>query len=173
MKCRYLIVLTVLAVNVFATHAKAESRSGPMIARKILTTWSCQDKLGVARTPVTFSPWSMPKHSGAFAREQMNNWTLRYRACKATLDEKKRQWNWQAWLPDKWVRIARCETGINWFHSNSRFQGAFGFAISSWDSFRLAGYPAEAWQASPWQQYQVALAIHSRYGFSGWGCRNA
>ena len=92
------------------------------------------------------------------------------------------QWKWRVWLPDKWRRIATCETPItvngvrqmNWRHSNSSYQGAFGFAISSWDGFKpVAWWPDEAWMATPWQQYRTALAIHARYGFSGWGCRNA
>ena len=93
-------------------------------------------------------------------------------------------YHWQAWMPDKWQRIGACETGYgrrpgNWRHSNSAYEGAFGFAKSSWDSFKYradpkAGpYPADAWQATPRQQYEVALAIYRAYGFSGWGCRGA
>jgi len=98
-----------------------------------------------------------------------------------------REWNryfhyhyaWSEWLPDKWRRIGICETGLNWRHSNSSYEGAFGFALSSWDSFvpfadRKAGpYPANAYLATPRQQYEVALAIWRRYGLSGWGCRGA
>ena len=81
-------------------------------------------------------------------------------------------------MPDKWQRIGACETGYGRrpgdFHWNSGpYQGAFGFAVSSWDAFRLPGYPSEAYLATPRQQYEVALAIWRRYGFSGWGCRNA
>ena len=88
-------------------------------------------------------------------------------------------YRWDHWLPAKWYRIARCETGVNWRHSNSGYAGAFGFALSSWTAFRgradpKAGpYPAEAWQATPRQQYEVALAIYRAFGFSGWGCRGA
>ena len=93
-------------------------------------------------------------------------------------------WAWSEWLPDKWQRIGACETGYgkrpgNWRHSNSRYEGAFGFAKVSWDSFKWradpkAGpYPEDAWQATPRQQYEVALAIYRMYGFSGWGCRGA
>lgn len=93
-------------------------------------------------------------------------------------------WAWEKWLPSKWQRIGACETGYgripgNWRHSNSRYEGAFGFAKQSWDSFKYradpkAGpYPEDAWQATPRQQYEVALAIYRAYGFSGWGCRGA
>lgn len=88
------------------------------------------------------------------------------------------QYKWWVWLPDKWQRIGACETGYgkkpgNWRHHNSSYQGAFGFATSSWDAFKPRGYPADADQATPWQQYVVALRIYKRYGLSGWGCRNA
>jgi hypothetical protein len=94
------------------------------------------------------------------------------------------QYDWRSWLPAKWARIGACETGYgrrpgNWRHANSSYEGAFGFAKSSWDAFKyradpMAGpYPADAWQATPRQQYEVALAIYRRFGFSGWGCRGA
>lgn len=91
------------------------------------------------------------------------------------------QYDWRSWLPRHWYRVGSCETGYggdpNWRHSNGSYQGAFGFAISSWDGFvrhadpKAGPYPAEAWQATPRQQYEVALAIYRRYGMSGWGCK--
>lgn len=89
------------------------------------------------------------------------------------------QWNWQVWLPDKWARIGACETGYGqrpgrWDWNSGTYQGAFGFAVSSWDAFKpVAWWPDEAYLATPWQQYQTALAIYDRYGLSGWGCRGA
>jgi hypothetical protein len=89
------------------------------------------------------------------------------------------QWKWWVWLPDKWQRIGACETGYGkrpgrWDWNSGLYQGAFGFAVSSWDQFKpVSWWPSEAYLATPWQQYQTALAIHRRYGFSGWGCRNA
>ena len=94
------------------------------------------------------------------------------------------QWAWQRWLPHKWQRIGACETGYgrrpgNWRHNSGSYQGAFGFAVQSWDSFvphadpTWGPYPSEAYEATPRQQYEVALAIYRRYGLSGWGCRNA
>jgi hypothetical protein len=89
------------------------------------------------------------------------------------------QWKWQTWLPDKWQRIGACETGYGkrpgrWDWNSGTYQGAFGFAVSSWDQFKpVAWWPSEAHLATPWQQYQTALEIWRRYGFSGWGCRNA
>jgi hypothetical protein len=94
------------------------------------------------------------------------------------------QYNWRAWLPDKWARIGACETGYgqrpgNWRHNSGTYQGAFGFAVSSWDAFvpsadpKYGPYPSEAYEATPRQQYEVAMAIYRRYGLSGWGCRGA
>jgi hypothetical protein len=87
------------------------------------------------------------------------------------------QWKWRVWLPRGWQNIGACETGYgkrpgNWTHNNSQYSGAFGFAHSSWSGFKpYAHYPRYAYLASPWQQYQTALAIYRRYGLSGWGCR--
>ena len=75
-----------------------------------------------------------------------------------------------SWLPPTWWAIGMCETQLNWRHNSGTYQGAFGFYRGSWDSFAPAGYPSEAYNATPWQQYQVALRIWRRYGFSGWGC---
>jgi Transglycosylase-like domain len=88
------------------------------------------------------------------------------------------QYRWQVWLPDKWQRIGACETGYgkrpgDWKWNSGTYQGAFGFHKDSWDRFRPKGYPSEAYLATPWQQYRVALRIYARYGFTGWGCRNA
>ena len=89
------------------------------------------------------------------------------------------QWKWQVWLPDKWQRVGACETGYGkrpgrWDWNSGTYQGAFGFYHGSWDQFKpVSWWPREAYLATPWQQYQTALAIHRRFGFSGWGCRGA
>ena len=89
------------------------------------------------------------------------------------------QYRWQVWLPDKWQRIGACETGYGkrpgrWDWNSGTYQGAFGFHHQSWDQFKpVWWWPKNAYDATPWQQYRTALAIHARYGFSGWGCRNA
>lgn len=128
-------------------------------------TWAIQDKFNAPRTQE-----SKRKIVGcAYARWVRDAWKWR-----AKTQRKKLEHRWQLWLPRRWYLIGSCETGYggppNWQHSNSSYQGAFGFAIRSWDDFKLPGYPDEAWQATPWQQYQVALAIYNRYGFTGWGC---
>jgi hypothetical protein len=93
-------------------------------------------------------------------------------------------YNWRQWLPDKWQRVGACETGYGkrpgrWDWNSGTYQGAFGFYHGSWDTFvssaatKAGPYPSEAYLATPRQQYEVALAIYRRYGFSGWGCRGA
>jgi len=92
-------------------------------------------------------------------------------------------YDWRSWLPRGWYGIGSCETGYggdpNWQHNSGTYQGAFGFAVSSWDSFvgsadpKAGPYPSEAYLATPRQQYEVALAIYRRYGLTGWGCRGA
>ncbi len=166
-------MLTLTAIALTLTATAAQAKRTPITVRisdKIVATWVCQDKIPTERTHAR-SPWK--KHGKSFRVAELNRWTLRHQACLEVLHERARQYNWQAWLPDKWRRVGMCETQLNWQHSNSGYQGAFGFAIQSWDQFKLPGYPDEAWQASPWQQYQVALAIWRRFGFSGWGCRAA
>ena len=96
----------------------------------------------------------------------------------------KAKWTWEQekakhypngvkpyWMPQIYWAIAACETPPGrWDHHSGNYQGAFGFAYTTWDRFKLKGYPAEAYQASAWQQYVVARADHDFYGnFSGWG----
>lgn len=149
---------------------------GAEISKKIVATWQCQDQTGAARTPAKPSPWALKHRSEVFKADLLNTWILALKECRVELREVRRQWNWQAWLPAQWQRIGACETGYgqkpgNWHHDSGEFQGAFGFRYTSWDDFKLPGYPNEAYQATPWQQYQVALAIYNRYGLSGWGCK--
>lgn len=101
------------------------------------------------------------------------------------IDWRQRQYAWEDWLPDGWYRVGSCETGYggppNWHHRNSRYEGAFGFAVTTWD--RYAGeaqrrygdgpYPSSAADATPRQQYNVALTVYHHFGLSGWGCRGA
>lgn len=101
------------------------------------------------------------------------------------IEWRHRQYAWQDWLPDGWYRVGSCETGYggapNWRHRNSSYEGAFGFAVDTWDSYvgealRRFGdgpYPASAADATPRQQYNVALIVYSHFGLSGWGCRGA
>lgn len=135
-------------------------------------------KMGASTARVLGPVGRCPRYLAAVLKRKSRAWRLRAERWV------EYHYRWTAWLPDKWQRIGACETGYgrrpgNWRHSNSSYEGAFGFAKSSWDAFkyradRKAGpYPADAWQATPRQQYEVALAIYRMYGLSGWGCRGA
>lgn len=88
----------------------------------------------------------------------------------------KQSWQWQyrAWMPKHWQNLAACESGStppNWKHNSGTYEGAFGFYHGSWDDYRPKRYPASASQATPWQQWRVALRIAARYGIAEpWGC---
>lgn len=146
------------------------------VSTQIVLTWRCQDQLGVDRTPAR-SPWALARHSSGYRIWLLNRWMLRRTACLQALAEVKRQWGWQAWLPDKWRRVGICETGLNWHHANSSYVSAFGISRQAYDE-DAAVMGAPPWNdrvhPSPWNQYQAALGhykLHS--GFSGWGCRGA
>lgn len=94
------------------------------------------------------------------------------------------QYAWWDWMPRGWQNIGACETGYgkrpgNFQHNSGTYQGFAGFYHGSWDAFigsadpKAGPYPSEAYNATPRQQYEVALAIWRRYGLTGWGCRGA
>lgn len=95
----------------------------------------------------------------------------------------RRQYAWRLWLPRGWYNVGSCETGYggppNWAHRNSSYEGAFGFAVSTWDRYKLEApqrdgpYPGSAADATPRQQLNVALVVYGHFGLSGWGCRGA
>lgn len=121
----------------------------------------------------------------SWARYAAREWHARAESARGSYE----RWHiyhyaWEEWLPDKWQRVGACETGYGqrpgaWDWNSGTYQGAFGFYHGSWDLFvpradpEAGPYPSEAYEASPRQQYEVALAIWRVYGFSGWGCRGA
>lgn len=74
------------------------------------------------------------------------------------------------WLPEVWWRIAVCETRANWRHDSGRYEGAFGFYEGTWDTYRLPGYPRDAYLATPRQQYAVARRVAAKHTLNAWGC---
>lgn len=67
-----------------------------------------------------------------------------------------------------WDRLARCETGGNWKHRNSTYQGGLGFHHRSWDAYRPRRFPAEAYLATREQQIVVAKRILADVGWGAW-----
>ena len=87
-------------------------------------------------------------------------------------------------MPDKWQRIGACETGYGKrpgdFHWNSGppsgnagYQGFVGFYYGTWDAYRPAGFPSEAYEATPRQQMTVAERVRDAHGYGAWGCGGA
>ena len=154
------LLILVLIITLTATAYAASPAE--KVARTVTKVWSCQDAIGVPRTK-TANIWA--KHSPAYRRNQLRVWQERLEAC--------RQWNWQAWLPANWVAVARCETGINWFHYNGSYRSAFGISTREYDAdaayMGVRGWFAGPKPPSPWEQYQAALGHYKRFG-DGWGC---
>jgi hypothetical protein len=183
-----LVLITLTLALATAAHArKRPAEHGQwnppltvQIAETQVATWRCQDQLGQPRTPYSRSPWNLPR-SRAYRQWTLQLWQQRRTACLLALHERGRQWNWQAWLPDKWRRVG--ETGLNWLHANSSYVSAFGIQAGSQngaydnDAAKVGMPPwtdAQGRHPSPWQQYQTALSHYNQFGeFSGWGCKGA
>lgn len=67
-----------------------------------------------------------------------------------------------------WDRLARCETGGNWRHHNSTYQGGLGFYHGSWDAYRPRRFPRDAHLASREQQIVVGRRILADVGWGAW-----
>ena len=76
-----------------------------------------------------------------------------------------REYAWQDWLPAKFYRVARCETGVDWTFDSGTYVSAFGI-------IRVA-FPGWNGHNTPREQYEVADSIRARYGWSAWGCGGA
>ncbi len=96
-----------------------------------------------------------------------------YAAHKAYDRWLEHEYAWWKWLPDKFRRVGRCETGGtsgatsagNWHWDSGTYVSAFGII--------RAAFPTWNGHNSPREQYEVAASIQRRYGWSAWGCGNA
>jgi hypothetical protein len=68
-----------------------------------------------------------------------------------------------------WSRVNVCEEGGRWDVHGSIYSGGLGFSRANWNQFNTFGFPADAADATPEQQIQVAVAFAMRY----WGNPNA
>lgn len=73
-------------------------------------------------------------------------------------------------LPIPWQCIAFRESTDNLRAINpvSGDVGAFQFALGTWNEYRPATYPSTPLLATLQQQYEVALAVEKKDGFSPW-----
>lgn len=139
--------------------------------------WRLQDEMSLPRTETNYS--DRRDHASSAYREWVNRlWKTRLENLQARYAEWKRtEGDLRAYIDRawpyyrNWLNIARCETGIRWDWNSGTYQGGLGFYRGSWDQFRPAGYPTEAYLATPLQQMWVGELIFQRYGLSGWGCR--
>lgn len=142
----------------------ADARTGLRHYRHWYQEWRA--KMGVRGSVIRPARASCPR-----VRFLAKRWQGKAQAARKAYERWHRyQFEWWRWLPPVWKAIIACETHSNFRHDSGTYQGAFGFHHDSWDRFRLPGYPSEAYLATPREQYEVALAIHRRFGFSGWGC---
>ena len=92
------------------------------------------------------------------------------RAARARVALRSR-WNylyaWWTWLPDKWQRLGRCETGLRFDWTQPSYISSFGIYRGTWYTF---GGSTWTGRNTPREQYAVALRIHARYGYGAWGC---
>ena len=167
--------LPIRAVTVKTKPAvKQESMTATLIAEATVQTWTCQDKLVAlgllaARTPMS-SPWSLPKS------EKYRKWVLHKRiqkqaACLKVLHRIAYEWNWQAFPP--WIiRLARCESSINWFaegsSSDGTFYSAFNISRSVYDKdahhMGVRGWHEGKGVPSPYEQAMAVIGHVRLYG---------
>jgi hypothetical protein len=73
-----------------------------------------------------------------------------------------------------WNALAVCETGGNWRHYNSTYQGGLGFYHGSWDAYTPRawvirwGFPTDAHRATKAQQIKIAHRIQHDVGWGAW-----
>lgn len=121
------------------------------------------------------------------ARRAANEWHARAEAARDSYERwHAYHYDWAAWMPHDWQRRSRCELGYdlqprswtsNVTNHVGRFHGFVNFYYpSSWDSYKVRADPrSEAWRAedainaTPRQQYEVALVIWREVGPSAWG----
>jgi hypothetical protein len=68
-----------------------------------------------------------------------------------------------------WGVLSECESNRRWpYDGNSGFDGGIQFHPGTWSSFKLAGYPRFAWQASPRMQVLVGVRVLASQGWRAW-----
>lgn len=77
------------------------------------------------------------------------------------------------WMSKFAWAVAVCETGKghthpDFRHRGSKYGGAWGWFIPTWQLDRFSGMPRYPWLASPRQQYRVFLRGRERGRY--WGC---
>lgn len=108
------------------------------------------------------------------AKRRAVEWRARAHAAARELALWKRE-QWAA-PPEPFLSIARCEQpsrsglhGVEWQAYSTSYEGGYGFAHTTWDGYKPAGYPENANQATVRQQTDVARILVARFGgYSSW-----
>lgn len=136
-------------------------------------TWKYQALLGESKSKTNHP--EKRKNACGYKRWSAHKWQAKANKTQAHYEY---HYAWWEWLPAKWARIGGCETGYGkppgqWTWNSGRYQGAFGFYYGTWDAYKPAGAPSEAYLATPRQQYQAALNVYADHGYGAWGCGGA
>lgn len=73
-----------------------------------------------------------------------------------------------------WDRLAECESGGEWTYGphstwgSRKYEGGLQFHPTTWDSYKPAGYPEAAYQASREQQIVVGERVQAAQGWGAW-----
>lgn len=84
-------------------------------------------------------------------------------------------------VPAPWGALADCESGEwgadgrpiagtrRWDHDGHRtFEGGLQFHPATWDGYREPGMPDHAYDATRWQQVEVAERVQAEQGWGAW-----
>jgi hypothetical protein len=187
------VAVVILLVGTAAQQSKAtrQTEDAPLIKKHPRVTcksaqkaivyyrgnvWRYQKQLDKPRSETNFP--ERIKNACAYKRWSVDRWQTRANNWRKHYDNYIYDQAWWQWLPDKWQRIGACETGYGkrpgqWTWNSGTYQGAFGFYYGTWDGYKPAGAPSEAYLASPRQQYQAALNVYNAHGYGAWGCGGA
>lgn len=122
---------------------------------------------------------ALPPQVGAAAscsrvRQLAKAWRAKARNARLRYERwYEHEYAWWKWLPDKFARVGACETGYgkrpgSWTWDSGTYVSAFGIYRPAYEAYhRWTGHN------SPREQYEVAAAIQSRYGWGAWGCGGA
>lgn len=161
MKARFIVLCTLaaLAVPIASASAGIDVPPEDQVVRQIdtLRTQTNQLRREAGRPPVRSTlPYRTVKDF-AYRTWVKAVWRQRLARARAAVH-----------VPRVWRLLAQCETGGNWRHRNSTYQGGLGFYHGSWDAYRPRGFPSEAYLASPAQQVAVGRRIRNDVGWGAW-----
>ena len=153
---------------------KQKSMTATLIAEATVRTWNCQDKLTLlgfrSGRERLQPPWSLPKS------EKYRQWVLHKRiqkqaACVKKLHRIAYEWNWQA-FPSWIIRLANCESSVNWYaegsSSDGTFYSAFNISRSVYDRdahhMGVRGWYEGIGVPSPYEQAMAVIGHMRLYG---------